>query len=158
MGGEFAQGREWNDATALDWYLLERPQHQGIMSLISDLNNLYKETAALHEIEFEHNGFEWIDCHDASQSILSYLRKDKQGRNIIVILNFTPVPRTHYRIGLPQAGFYRELLNSDSELYGGSNLGNAGGINSEPTPWMNRSHSATLTLPPLGAVILADEA
>ncbi len=155
MGGEFAQGREWNDATALDWYLLERPQHQGIMSLISDLNHLYKDTDALHEIEFEHNGFEWVDCHDASQSILSYLRKDKQGHNIIVILNFTPVPRTNYRIGLPQAGFYRELLNSDSELYGGSNLGNVGGVNSEPTPWMNRGHSATLTLPPLGAIILA---
>ena len=158
MGSEFAQGREWNDAIALDWHLLEFPQHQGVQALVSDLNRLYKNTDALHEIEFEGSGFEWIDCHDASQSVLSYLRRDSQGRNVIVILNFTPVPRAHYRIGLPQAGFYREVLNSDSELYGGSNLGNAGGVNTEPTPWMNRSHSASLTLPPLGAVVLAHEA
>jgi len=158
MGSEFAQGREWNDATALDWHLLERPQHQGVQSLIGDLNNLYRNTVALHEVEFEHSGFEWVDCHDASQSVLSYIRKDKAGHNIIVILNFTPVPRTNYRIGLPQTGFYREVLNSDSELYGGSNLGNIGGINTESVPWMNSNHSATLTLPPLGAVVLAHEA
>jgi len=158
MGNEFAQGREWDDANALDWHLLERPQHQGIQSLVGDLNRLYQNSSALHEIEFEHNGFEWIDCHDTSQSVLSYLRKDKKGHSIIVILNFTPVPRTDYRIGLPQSGFYREVLNSDSELYGGSNLGNTGGINTEPVSWMNRDCSATLTLPPLGAVVLAHEA
>ncbi len=157
MGNEFAQGREWDDANALDWHLLDHPQHRGVCSLVGDLNRLYRERAALHGMEFESSGFEWIDCHDASQSVLSYLRKDDQGHSVIVILNFTPVPRSNYRIGLPQAGFYREVLNSDSELYGGSNIGNLGGVHADPVPWMNRSHSAMLVLPPLAGVILVHE-
>jgi 1,4-alpha-glucan branching enzyme len=154
MGCEFAQGREWNDASQLDWYLLERPQHQGIQSLVGDLNRLYCASPALHEIEFSGEGFEWIDCHDASQSVLSYLRKGENGSYAAVILNFTPVPRNNYRIGLPRPGYYREALNSDSTFYGGSNTGNAPGINTEPLPWMGREHSATLTIPPLGALVL----
>lgn len=154
MGGEFAQGREWNDASQLDWYLLNRPQHQGIESLIGDLNKLYCASNALHGLEFAQEGFEWIDCHDASQSVLSYLRKGHDGSCMAVILNFTPVPRSNYRIGLPHAGFYREALNSDSEFYGGSNTGNAPGINTDPLPWMGQEHSATLSLPPLGAIVL----
>ena len=154
MGSEFAQGREWDDSASLDWYLLERPQHQGIQVLVGDLNKLYRETNSLHQLEFEGGGFEWIDCHDASQSVLSYVRKSKDGSIAVVILNFTPIPRTGYRIGLPRAGFYHEVLSSDSERYGGSNIGNSGEVNTEPVPWMGRNHSAVLTLPPLGAVVL----
>jgi 1,4-alpha-glucan branching enzyme len=154
MGNEFAHGREWDDATELDWYLLDRPQHQGVQSLVSELNRLYKQLPALHSLEFDGNGFEWIDCHDAAQSVLSYLRKGTNGEFVVVILNFTPVPRNNYRIGVPVAGRYRELFNSDSEYFGGSNLGNTYEIATEPTPWMGQEQSMTLTLPPLGALIL----
>jgi len=154
MGCEFAQGREWNESEQLDWHQLEDPQHQGIRALVSDLNKLYRDTNALHEIEFGDHGFEWIDCHDASQSVLSYLRKGHNGSSIAIILNFTPVPRENYRIGLPQAGFYKEALNSDSEFYGGSNLGNSAGVPTEPVPWMGHEQSVSLTLPPLAAVVL----
>ena len=132
---------------AVDQYVLAGVQ--GIIPCV-----LYREASALHKVEFEHTGFEWVDCHDASQSVLSYVRKSPDGDVVVVILNFTPVPRTNYRIGLPCPGFYREALNSDSERYGGSNLGNAGGINTEPVAWMDQGQSAVLTLPPLGAVVL----
>ncbi len=154
MGNEFAQGQEWNDDGELDWYLLDRPQHQGVHLLVCELNRLYKELPALHAIEFEHDGFEWIDCHDAAQSVLSYIRRGPDGAFVVVILNFTPVPRENYRIGLPVAGRYRELFNSDSEYYGGANIGNTGEITTEPTPWMGHNHSLTLVLPPLGTLIL----
>lgn len=154
MGGEFAQGREWNENVQLDWHLMELPSHQGIRVLIADLNRLYRRLPALHSQEFDEAGFEWIDCHDASQSTLSYLRKTKDGQFVVVLLNFTPVPREHYRIGLPQPGRYREVLNSDSSYYGGSNMGNTGWVQTQPVPWMGRPHSIELTLPPLGALIL----
>jgi len=154
MGGEFAQGREWNENVQLDWHLMEQPSHQGIRVLIADLNRLYRRLPALHSQEFDEAGFEWIDCHDASQSTLSYLRKTKDGQFVVVLLNFTPVPREHYRIGLPQPGRYREVLNSDSSYYGGSNMGNTGWVQTQPVPWMGRPHSIELTLPPLGALIL----
>jgi len=154
MGNEFAQGREWNENQELDWYLADRPQHYGIQHLISELNRLYREMPALHAMEFEEGGFEWIDCHDAAQSALSYIRHGANGEQVIVILNFTPIPRDNYRIGLPAAGTYRELLNSDSEYYGGSNVGNIGDISTEPTAWMEHNQSLTLRLPPLGALIL----
>ena len=154
MGNEFAQGREWDDDSELEWHLAERPQHQGIQSLVSELNRLYKELPALHGLEFEQQGFEWVDCHDAAQSVLSYIRKGQDGEFVIVILNFTPMPRENYRIGTPVAGKYRELYNSDSEYFGGSNMGNLHEITTEPTVWMGHHHSMTLTLPPLGALIL----
>jgi len=154
MGNEFAQGREWNDDGELDWYLVDRPQHHGIQHLVSELNRLYRELPALHGLEFEDGGFEWIDCHDAAQSVLSYLRRGQNGEFVVVILNFTPMPRDNYRIGLPAAGSYRELLNSDSEYYDGGNIGNTGKITTEPTAWMGHNQSTTLTLPPLGALIL----
>ncbi len=154
MGNEFAQGREWNDAESLEWHLLERPQHQGVQQLVGDLNRLYRTQGALFRYEFENRGFEWIDCHDSSQSILSYLRRGDNNEIAVVILNFTPVPREGYRIGLPQLGFYREALNSDSEYYGGTNMGNDGGVQAEMEEWMERPFSATLNLPPLGAVVL----
>jgi 1,4-alpha-glucan branching enzyme len=154
MGCEFAQGREWNDDDALDWYLQDYPHHQGIRTLLTDLNRLYRETPTLYQNEFEFSGFEWIDCHDSSQSILSYLRKDRDGNELLIVLNFTPVPRDNYRIGVNQPGEYREIMNSDSEFYGGSNLGNGKPLVSEETPWMGRDQSITLSLPPLGAIIL----
>ncbi len=157
MGCEFAQGREWNEDAALDWHLMERPQHQGIRALVSRLNELYKALPALHSIEFDEGGFEWIDCHDASQSILSYLRKSREGQIAAVVLNFTPVPRENYRIGVPKAGRYSELLNSDSAFFGGSNSGNAGGVSSEDIPWMGHAQSIVVTIPPLAALILTPE-
>jgi 1,4-alpha-glucan branching enzyme len=154
MGNEFAQGSEWNDDGELDWYLLDRPQHHGIKLLVSELNRLYREIPALHNIDFEHGGFEWVDCHDAAQSVLSYLRRGPNGEFVVVLLNFTPIPRDDYRIGLPVAGRYRELFNSDSEYYGGANIGNTGEVSTRPTPWMGHEQSLTLRLPPLGALIL----
>jgi 1,4-alpha-glucan branching enzyme len=154
MGSEFAQGREWNDGESLDWALQDYPQNKGITSLLSDLNKLYKTSPSLHQVEFEITGFEWIDCHDSSQSTLSYIRKDRNGNELVVVLNFTPVPRENYRIGVNHQGRYREVINSDSEFYGGTNLGNGSAIIAENIPWMGREQSVTLTLPPLGAVIL----
>ncbi|WP_177420616.1 1,4-alpha-glucan branching protein GlgB [endosymbiont of Lamellibrachia barhami] len=154
MGSEFAQAREWNDDEALDWFLLDHPFHNGVKTLISDLNHLYQEQTSLHQVEFEEGGFEWIDCNDSSQSVLSYLRKSPDGNVAVIILNFTPIPRENYRIGLSRAGNYREVLNSDSAFYGGSNVGNGGVISAEEVSWMGRDYSASLTLPPLGAVVL----
>ncbi|MEJ2403834.1 MAG: 1,4-alpha-glucan branching protein GlgB [Candidatus Thiodiazotropha sp.] len=154
MGCEFAQGREWNDAEALEWYLQDYPYHQGITALLTDLNRIYKEHPPLHEVDFEYTGFEWIDCHDSSQSILSYLRKDRNGNELLVVMNFTPVPREGYRIGVNVPGTYREIMNSDSEFYGGSNMGNGKLLVSENIPWMGRDQSIELTLPPLGAILL----
>jgi 1,4-alpha-glucan branching enzyme len=155
MGCEFGQGLEWDNDKPLEWYLLDYPHHSGIKKLVSDLNHLYRNSSALYHYDFEHQGFDWVDCHDAAQSVLSYIRKD-ENETFIVVLNFTPVPRENYRIGVPHHGHYKELINSDSEYYGGSNKGNDG-INSEDIPWMNRPCSISITLPPLGALILKAE-
>ncbi len=157
MGCEFAQGREWSETRELDWSLLDTPQHQGIKDLIRDLNREYRSLSALHDQDFDEKGFEWIDCHDSSQSALSFIRKDREGNSVIAAFNFTPVPRENYRIGVPLPGFYREALNSDADYYGGSNVGNIGGVDSEPMPWMNRDHSVRINLPPLGGLILVHE-
>ena len=154
MGNEFAQGREWNEAAQLDWYLMDYPQHQGMRALVSQLNRHYREIPALHELDFEGGGFEWIDCHDASQSVLSYLRWARDGSYVVVALNFTPVPRLNYRIGVPKTGVLREIFNSDSAFYDGSNMGNQGNVRSEPIGWMGQDQSVVLTLPPLGMLIL----
>ena len=153
MGCEFGQGTEWNHAQNLDWYVLDYPLHRGIKSLVTDLNQLYRNEPCLHVHDFEHDGFEWIDCNDAQHSTLSYVRKWHDGF-IIVVLNFTPVPRENYRIGVPLPGEYRELINSDSEHYAGTNKGNAGIIQTENTPWMGRNASLTLDLPPLAGLVL----
>ncbi|MGD8206525.1 MAG: 1,4-alpha-glucan branching protein GlgB [Thiohalocapsa sp.] len=158
QGCEFAQGREWNFDAAAEWELLEREPHQGVQRIVADLNRLYRTLPALHEIDFESSGFEWIDCHDSSQSVLSYLRKSRDGgQTVACAFNFTPVPRENYRIGVPKAGFYREAVNSDAELYGGSNVGNRGGAHSEPVGWMGRPHSIPLALPPLAGVVMVLE-
>ncbi len=154
MGNEFGQGVEWNHDSQLEWHLLGRHQHQGISASIAELNRLYRGLEPLHGIDFEDGGFQWIDCHDASQSVLSYIRRGRDGSFVVVVLNFTPVPRRGYRLGVPEAGSYREIFNSDSGFYGGSNLGNAGLVNSEPSAWMGFDQSIAITLPPLGALIL----
>nr|WP_251827524.1 1,4-alpha-glucan branching protein GlgB [Methylovulum psychrotolerans] len=152
MGCEFAQGTEWSFNKTLDWYVLEYPYHQGIQTLVKDLNNLYKNQPALYKHDFDYLGFEWIDCHDVQQSIISFRRKDGDDE-LCVVLNFTPVTRHDYRIGVPKEGVYTEIFNSDSTYYAGTNAGN-GAVTSEPKPWMNLPHSINLTLPPLGGVIL----
>ena len=154
MGGEFAQWIEWNFRQSLDWHLTAFDTHRGMQRLITDLNRIYRENPALHANEFDPTGFEWIDCNDADQSTLSLLRRDGFGNTVVVALNFTPVPRLEHRVGLPGAGHYEEIFNSDSAYYGGSNVGN-GSIEAEPVPAQGRDHSALVALPPLGALILA---
>ena len=154
MGSEFGQSREWSEAHELDWSLLADPAHAGLQHLSADLNQLYQQRAALHTQDFEPSGFAWIDCHDSEHSVLSWLRWGRDGSFVVVAVNFTPVPQNGYRIGVPQAGAYAEILNSDSSYYGGSNLGNAGRLEAASGGWMNQPASLTLTLPPLSAVVL----
>lgn len=155
MGGEFAQWKEWCHEEGLEWYVLQYPSHQGIQKWIKDLNYLYRTETAMYELDFSTDGFEWIDSSDYEQSIISFIRKAKDTDNFLVfVFNFTPVPRHDYRIGVSKGGFYREVLNSDSEQYWGSNVGNNGGLYSEPISWKGKPHSLKLNLPPLGAVIL----
>jgi 1,4-alpha-glucan branching enzyme len=159
MGTEFGQGREWNSTSTLDWSILEYPLHQGMQSLVRDLNRLYRDWPALHDCDFDWQGFEWIDCHDTQQSVISYLRKARDGSTAVVILNLTPVVRENYRIGVPAASSYREVLNTDSTYYGGGNVGNGPDVlKVETRAWMNRPCSLSLTLPPLSALILRGEA
>jgi 1,4-alpha-glucan branching enzyme len=153
MGCEFGQPSEWAFGEQLEWDVLDNPNHQGIQKLVGDLNMLYRQEKTLHHYEFNQQGFEWIDCHDAPRSVISYLRKCDDDF-LIVVLNFTPVPRHDYRIGVPQSGRYREIFNSDSTHYAGSNLGNPGEFDSEDIPYMNRPCSLSLTLPPLTGIIL----
>ncbi len=152
MGAEFAQGREWDHTRSLDWYVLDYALHRGVQTLITDLNRLYRESSALHRHEFDWRGFEWIECHDVEQSVLSYLRQSEQ-QTLVVALNFTPVPRLNYRLGVPHPGYYRVIVNSDSAFYGGGNLGEAGAW-AEPRPCMNKPHSIVITLPPLAGIVL----
>ncbi|MFP5344599.1 MAG: 1,4-alpha-glucan branching protein GlgB [Gammaproteobacteria bacterium] len=152
MGAEFAQGREWDHTQALDWYVLDYAPHRGVQTLVADLNRLYRESSALHRYEFDWRGFEWIECHDATQSVLVYLRKSEQ-QTLVVALNFTPVPRKGYRLGVPHPGYYRVILNSDSAFYGGGDVGEPG-VWAEPQPWMDRPYSIVVTLPALAGIVL----
>ena len=156
MGAELGQGEEWNSASQLDWYLLDYPLHEGIRDLIRSLNRLYREEPPLHVQDFDGPGFEWIDCQDAQHSVLVYQRQGlADGQHLIVALNFTPVPREAYRIGVPMAGAYQELLCSDASIYGGSGMGNGSEpLSAEPVEWMNRHHSLVVTLPPLAGIVL----
>ncbi|MBS3952996.1 MAG: 1,4-alpha-glucan branching protein GlgB [Methylomicrobium sp.] len=155
MGCEFGQGTQWNSDQSLDWYVVDYPHHKGIQTLIKALNHVYKVQPALFKQDFVYQGFEWIDCHDVEQSVISYRRKG-DNQELIVVLNFTPVVRENYRIGVPEAGTYHEIFNSDSCLYDGSNITN-GQVVSEPIPWMHQAHSINLTLPPLAGIILKIE-
>jgi 1,4-alpha-glucan branching enzyme len=154
MGNEIAQGREWNVNSSLDWHLLENGYHQGLQMLTRDLNHLYSSLPCLHELDFEHQGFDWIDCHDSDQSIISFIRRARDGSFAIIVLNFTPVLRHNYRIGVPKSGQYKEIFNSDAEYYGGSNQGNGTGLQTENVAWMNYSQSLLITLPPLAGMII----
>lgn len=154
MGGEFGQWREWSHDTSLDWHLLMFPSHQGVQRLIGDLNRLYRTEPALHELDCDPRGFEWIDANDADASVYSFLRKSRYGEQILIVINATPVVREDYRIGVPVGGWWRELFNSDSEYYWGSGQGNAGGVMAEAIPTHGRDFSLRLRLPPLGALFL----
>lgn len=155
MGDEFAHGREWNHEISLDWHLLEDRLHRGVQTLVRDLNGLYASTAALCELDCEDAGFAWIDCNDSDQSVVSYLRLARDGKGTVAVAcNFTPVVRRGYRIGVPAAGFWAERLNTDAERYGGSNVGNAGGVEALNEPMHGRPFALALTLPPYSAVVL----
>ncbi len=155
MGGEFAQWNEWNHESSLDWHLLEQTPHQGMRNWVRDLNRCYRAEPALYQCDFQQNGFEWVDCHDAEHSTLSFLRKSADGgRTVLVVCNFTPVPRHNFRVGVPHGGWWREALNSDADYYGGSGQGNLGGLEASPVPMHGRSHSLTLTLPPFAVLFL----
>ncbi len=150
MGGEFGQWREWAHDGSLQWELLDHPLHAGLQKWVRELNHLYKNEPALHEQDCDPAGFEWIDCGDAEESVISLLRTGKTASTIIlVICNFTPVPRYSYRVGAPRGGFWHEAVNSDAAVYGGSNMGNLGGVEASPVALHGRSHSLTITLPPL---------
>jgi len=151
MGGEFGQWREWNHEESLDWHLLENPKHKELAKWVSDLNAMLKSKPALYELDFEKEGFEWISFDDSQQSVISFLRRGKNSdQNILVACNFTPVPRYNYRIGVPSKGFWKEILNSDAKEYGGSGVGNLGGVETEEVSFHSRNYSLSITLPPLG--------
>jgi 1,4-alpha-glucan branching enzyme len=152
MGGEIAQRQEWRHDASIDWHLLKYEPHKGVQNLVRDLNHLYKNEPVLHQLDNQSGGFEWIDCTDAAHSVMSYIRRGKGEDVILVVLNFTPVPREAYRVGVPGPGFWKEVLNSDSSNYGGTNVGNSGGVYAEFIPFHNQRYSLLLNLPPLGAV------
>lgn len=154
MGGEIAQPEEWNELAELNWQAASEPDRAGISLLIKDLNKLYCEETALHDLDFSGEGFSWIDCNDSDQSVLSALRFDREGNHIVCLFNFTPIPRIGYRIGIPESSSYTEILNTDSAYYTGSNCGNSSIIEAEDKPWMGFEQSLSLTLPPLAALFL----
>ncbi|MBI5209035.1 MAG: 1,4-alpha-glucan branching protein GlgB [Elusimicrobia bacterium] len=155
MGAEFGQWYEWDHNTSLQWHLADFQPHQQLQAFVKAINHLYLQEPCLHQKDFDAGGFEWIDCNDYDNSVFTMLRYDRHRREFLVFAcNFTPVPRYGYRVGVPAGGYYREVLNSDSEFFGGSNVGNAGGVHTEAVPWHGRPHSVCLNLPPLGAVIL----
>jgi 1,4-alpha-glucan branching enzyme len=152
MGGEFGQWHEWDHDQSLDWHLLDEPPHDGLRRLVQHLNYVYKNEPALWDQDDSYDGFEWIDFHDADNSVVAFMRKSRKGDVIAFVINATPMVRYNYRLGVPHAGFYREIINTDAETYGGSNVGNLGGTNSEVVPWMAREHSILIHLPPLATV------
>ena len=152
MGCEFGQGTQWDFNRPLDWYVLDYAHHKGLQTLLKDLNRIYRAQPPLFKHDFDYHGFEWIDCHDAEQSVISYRRKEGD-QELLIVLNFTPVVRNNYRLGVPVSGSYTEIFNSDSGLYDGTQVAN-GTVLSEAIPWMNLPHSVSLTLPPLAGIIL----
>jgi 1,4-alpha-glucan branching enzyme len=158
MGGEFGQRNEWNHEASLDWHLLDQPMHRSLSHWVADLNKLLQEHDALHTRDFDASGFEWLDASDAQNSVLAYLRHGAGGSPLLIVCNFTPVPRFNYRLGVPPAEQWRELLNSDAVVYGGSGQGNLGAVTTSPLPSHGRYQSLSLTLPPLGILVLAPDA
>ena len=154
QGTEFGQSEEWDHDTSLDWHLTQYPEHEGVRRLVVDLNRLYREEPALHEADHRPEGFCWLDHGDAENSSFAFLRRNISGDStLLVAINATPVPREGFRMGVPQGGFYEEVLNTDSGHYAGTNVGNAGGIEAHEVPWHNQSHSIEVTLPPLATLI-----
>jgi len=159
MGGEFGQWREWNHDESLDWHLLADPAHAGLSRWVEEVNAMYRREPALHELDFDPAGFEWVDCHDAERSVLTFLRKGQStGDIILVVCNFTPVPRHNYRVGVPRGGAWREMLNSDGREYGGSGQGNIGGAEAAPISAQGRLHALTIAVPPLSTLFFKSEA
>ncbi len=154
MGGEIAQRQEWRHDSSIDWHLLDHATHKGVMQLIADLNHLYRTNPAMHELDNQPGGYEWIDALDAGSSVLSFCRKGTTADRVVVVCNFTPVPRDNYRVGVPCPGYWKEALNTDAQVYGGSNVGNNGGVHAEFIPMHGQPYSVNLTLPPLGVVFL----
>lgn len=157
MGGEFAQGKEWNHNVSLDWHLLDIHLHQGVQRLVQDLNRLYREYPALHYHDCDPKGFEWIDADDSHNSVFAYMRKAEGSAPVVIVTNMTPVLRSGYRMGVPAPGYYRELLNTDAKIYGGEDRGNAGGCLAEAVESHGRQWSISLTLPPLATLVFVLE-
>jgi 1,4-alpha-glucan branching enzyme len=157
QGGEFAQEREWDFSRSLDWHLLEDPGHRGVQTLVRDLNRVYRDEPALWERDFDHEAFWWLEPNDADNNVFAFARTGKDDQIVVCVMNLAPVPREGYRLGLPRAGRWTERLNTDAEAYGGSNVGNFGGVTTEEVPWHNQPQSAELRLPPLGVVYLTPE-
>jgi 1,4-alpha-glucan branching enzyme len=155
MGGEIAQRREWTHDQGLEWELVDLPLHSGMQRWVADLNQFYRAHAALHEVDFDPAGFEWIDCNDSEASVVSLLRKGRGENDIVLIVcNFTPVVRHNYLIGTPRGGVWNERLNSDAKIYGGSGVGNLGEVEAAPVSCHGRRYSLALTLPPLSVLFL----
>jgi 1,4-alpha-glucan branching enzyme len=159
MGQEFAQVDEWSAERSLDWHLLEGPEsgHAGVQRLVRDLNHVYRDEPALWQRDGDPEGFFWIEANDAENSVIGFARTSRDGRVLVCVMNLTPVVRDGYRVGLPHGGRWREVLNTDAESYGGSGVGNLGGVDAEPLPWHAQSHSAPMALPPLGVLWFAPE-
>ena len=154
MGCELGQWAEWNHEASVEWHLLQFQSHYGVWKWVRDLNSVYRSEPALYELDFENAGFEWVDFSDQDTSTISFLRKGRSdGSTVLAVFNFTPVPRMNYRVGVPEGGFWREILNSDALDYGGEGFGNFGGLEATPEPCHHRSHSLLITLPPLGVVL-----
>ncbi len=154
QGQDFGQWDEWNEEHSIDWHLCEYEPHWRLQKMLSDLNLIYKNTPALYEVDFEPYGFEWIDFYDSDNSIISFVRRARNGEFVVVILNFTPVPRDNYRVGVLFEGYYKEIFNSDSSEYWGGNIGNNGGVWADPVSWQGKNHSVNITVPPMAGIIL----
>ena len=158
MGQEFAQEQEWSEDRSLDWHLLENPEHSGIQSLVRDLNKAYQAEPALWEMDSDGAGFWWTEANAADDNVIAFARRTKDSERVAMFVgNFSPVPRENYRIGLPRSGRWKELVNSDATTYGGSGVGNMGGVDAEDEGWHGQPFSAPVTLPPLGAIWLVPE-
>ena len=152
MGGEFGQRKEWAHARSLDWHLLEQSCHDGLRRMVQHLNWLYTHEPALYELDDSYDGYEWIDFNDSDNSVISFARTSRGGDTLLFVINATPIVRENYRVGAPGPGFYQEILNTDAETYGGSNVGNCGGLQADEETWQGRSHSLGLRLPPLSVI------
>ncbi|MGN6577635.1 MAG: alpha amylase C-terminal domain-containing protein, partial [Nocardioides sp.] len=155
MGSEFGQESEWAESRELDWWLLDNADHRGVQSLVRDLNRVYRDTPALWELDIEGSGFSWIDANDSSNNVFSFIRRGTSGSELVCVSNFSAVPHDNYRLGMPAAGEWTEVLNTDAEGYAGSGVGNLGSVTAVEEPWHGLPASVTLRVPPLGTVWLA---